>query len=87
MGDENRSELVEMVGCVDCALWLANGDLSGMPDGVDLDGYRARVAERLDGLVGVHVGGLAAHFSSRGCDVCGSGLGGERFEVRAWLNA
>lgn len=60
--------------CVDCAVAAANGDFSGM--GVE---RASVVSAALAACGGVVVVGDDAGFSWSSCDVCRSGLGGDRF--------
>jgi hypothetical protein len=68
-----RTEWAEGEVCVDCAMWHANGDTSGIDD----PEHEARVR-----LVTQHVIiGEPVGFSWRRCEACGDSRGGDRFDA------
>ena len=72
---------IETIGecCTDCALIIVNDDDSGINDPATHRAAMARGYERL-GCIAYYVGDDVG-FSYRSCDVCDSGLGGDRFEL------
>jgi len=68
-----RTEWAEGEVCVDCAMWHANGDTSGIDD----PEREARVRRMRD----VIVIGEPCGFSSSSCDACRDSRGGDRFEA------
>lgn len=71
-------EIIVASICVDCALWHANGDTSGM----DAD-TEARVMDASGVEDGYHVVVLdfGTEFTRRACDACHSPLGGARYDA------
>lgn len=73
----SAAELVDVTMCVDCAMWHANGDTSGMS---------AETEQRVTGADpgGWVIVGEPDGFSWRACDLCGTTLGGDR--VTGWVD-
>jgi hypothetical protein len=79
-----KREITEINGCIDCIMYLANGEL---PEGDDNQWPGpAEIARIWDGYHVVVAGGedTEAHFSWSECDVCRSQLGGDRYPCAAW---
>lgn len=73
--------IVDLSICVDCAVWTANADDSGIEDAAE---FRARFAEHSAGLWHISVeADEGTAFSWTPCDTCGSHLGGDRYEAKA----
>lgn len=72
-----RGEWVEVSICDDCAVWQANGDLSGVDD--------PKHAEAVTGVGGRWVVGQPQGFSWSRCDACHDSRGGSRFSGWFWL--
>ncbi len=66
----------ELLACIDCTIAMANDDYSGIED----DSRVAEVKAGLDELAkrGYPVIGDEYGFTWRGCDCCGSYLGGDK---------
>ena len=76
------SEIIELEGCVDCVMYLANGDVPEEPNG-----WSAEAIERNWKGYQVVVAGdetTEEYFSWQPCGVCGSRLGGNRYPCAAW---
>jgi hypothetical protein len=76
------TEIIELEGCTDCVLYLANGDV---PD--EDSGWSPEAVERNWKGYNVCVAGdenSEEYFSWRPCEVCGSKLGGNRYPCAAW---
>ena len=84
------TETISLDVCVDCILWLANGDTDE-----DGDWSPEDILEEWDGWH-LHAGGTCEYcedseepcegwFSSSPCDCCGSSLGGSRHHATALL--
>jgi hypothetical protein len=58
--------------CVDCAIWQANGDASGMDEATE---------SRVRAVQGNWVVGDDWGFSWSRCDACGDSRGGDRFSA------
>jgi len=74
--------VIEMNGCTDCVMYLANGDVEE-----PANGWSPEAIER--NWPGYHVvvagdENTEAHFSWQACAVCGSTLGGNRYPCAAW---
>ena len=74
---------IEATICTDCALWHANGDLSGLDNLPE-----AEAAERREAIIGADTDGYVvvvddgeASFSWRSCDLCRTPLGGDRLDA------
>ncbi len=80
--------ITNILVCVDCSQWLANGDASPLDFHYGEDEARARLADIQEGeraLVESSGGHIVLgdsdedeEFSTRACDCCGSRLHGER---------
>lgn len=66
----------DMQVCSDCIMVIANCDESGIDDPERLEAVRAGI-DRIGNVIPGHSLG----FSWRGCDCCGSHLGGDSFAV------
>ena len=76
-------EIIELEGCTDCIMYLANGEV---PDESE-SGWTPGAIERNWPGYHVTVAGdenSEEHFSWRPCGVCGSTLGGNRYPCAAW---
>jgi len=72
------------LACGDCVQAIANDDYSGLDYSYDAEESEKRMAEIKAGInacPGYLVVGDEYGFSWRGCDVCGSSLGGDKHEV------
>lgn len=88
-------QVFELEACVDCVLFLANGDLDDddLPDrikanwgdvsDITADSFKTDV-NRLHWQL-VADGGRYYEFSSSACECCNSGLAGDRYQVNALL--
>lgn len=77
------SKIFEIPGCVDCIMWLANGEV---PEDNGNDWSADNIEARWKGYF-VCVAGdenTENHFSHLPCEVCGSPLGGDRYPCNAW---
>jgi hypothetical protein len=77
------SDIIELEGCTDCIMYLANGEL---PE-ENTSGWTPEAVERKWKGYHVCVAGdenSEEHFSWQPCDVCGSSLGGNRYPCAAW---
>ena len=94
MGDVETIETPELPDnayavsiCTDCAMWHANGDLSGLDahggSGEEVAYAAARYEEVTRADIGGHVavGNSEAYFSWSRCDLCGMRLGGDRLDA------
>ena len=79
-------DLREILICTDCALYHANGDMTGNPHCETEAGQDEWLAdvERCTKGGRVIVGETSHDFSSIWCQTCGSRLGGERHD--AWFD-
>lgn len=72
----------DLTACTDCLMAIANGDFSGMDDATE---KRVRTALDEWGKRGTLVPSgdedEEEHFSWSACDICDSGLGGNRSKV------
>jgi hypothetical protein len=76
------SDIIELEGCTDCVMWLANGELP--PDESD---WAPEAVERNWPDHHLCVAGdenSEEYFSWSPCEVCGSRLGGNRYPCAAW---
>ena len=77
------ADIIELEGCTDCIMYLANGELpednpgGWTPEAVEANwkGYHVCVAGDENS---------ETSFSWQPCDVCGSALGGDRYPCAAW---
>jgi hypothetical protein len=72
----------ELDACVDCLMWVANGETDPGWTDADRADFLARIADRWTGYrfaVGDGDGG----FSTRRCDLCGTHLAGDRHSIVA----
>jgi hypothetical protein len=74
----------ELNACEDCVMYIANGDV---PDD-DANGWTPEAVEAAWPSKTYHmcVGDGEGSFMWRGCDVCGSRLGGTKYPVVAWCD-
>lgn len=78
-----KDDLVELEGCTDCIMYLANGEV---PEDDENPWKPEDVDSRWQGW-NVCVAGdekTEEYFSWQPCDVCGSRLGGNRCPCVAW---
>ena len=76
------ADIIELEGCTDCVMYLANGEL---PE--DANGWSADAVDRKWEGYNICVAGdenSEESFSWRSCEVCGSTLGGNRYPCAAW---
>ena len=78
------SNIVELAGCVDCVMYLANGALPEADSGSDWK--PEAIAANWPGYNVVVAGDETSeeHFSWSPCGVCGAPLGGSRYPCAAW---
>lgn len=75
--EDTDTESIDISICVDCAVWHANGDISGIDDEVREAEVRAAAGI---GTGTVVVGDGEAYFSWSRCDACRTTLGGDRID-------
>ena len=82
MGTDEHHDLS---ACVDCLMWIANGEVDPGWSEVQAAAFVARVASHWAGyrLVVACGDDCEGSFSMSACEVCGSGLGGDRHPVTA----
>ena len=76
-------EIIELEGCVDCIMYLANGEL---PEENDSGWSPEAIDRNWPGHTVVVAGdeNTEAHFSWQACGVCNTSLGGSRYPCAAW---
>ena len=77
-------EYVDISACVDCLLYIANGDLPEHNENLDDDIEKLWPPKRWYICVGDDDTENNAEFSWAQCDCCGSRLGGSRHELVAF---
>ena len=70
------SDTYEVDACIDCVLWHANGDDSGIADEERIHEVHFAVGLPANGVLAVGDG--EQFFTWQPCEVCGSRLGGDR---------
>ncbi len=73
-----RFNVIDLMACVDCGLYLANGDL----DDADPSWSPENMTDEYDNLVNGD-SDKDEEFSWRPCEICGSRLGGARMHCAA----
>lgn len=78
-------EIIELEGCSDCIMYLANGELPADDDNNEWPGPDA-IARIWEGYELCVAGdeNSEEYFSHLECDVCRSRLGGNRYPCAAW---
>lgn len=83
---EIAMDIIELQGCADCVMLLANGEYP--PDNTEEQdrALDAAIGQRWKGYNVVVAGDQTSEesFSCSACDVCGSHLGGSRYPCTAW---
>jgi hypothetical protein len=69
--------------CTDCALWLANGDPPPDWTETEFDAWQDRIEAEWGGWY-IAIGDDTTDFTWSHCQVCGSTLGGARYNFAAW---
>lgn len=75
--------VTELMGCVDCLMYVANGDLpeSDSDAGVSFEASIVATAGVASGLICCGDSELDEEFSWSACECCGSRLGGSRHQL------
>ena len=77
------TETITGEACVDCTVWIANGEAPAEMTEEQFEAWTAEINRRTEGFTVVlaYEEECEGWFSSSSCDVCGSHLGGDRHPV------
>lgn len=78
----NPDRRIVMSSCVDCVMWIANNDNSGIEDFAT---WHANFKRETANISDLFVDDAESFFTWHRCDTCGTALGGNRYKIIGYL--